>query len=137
MQHWVWDGDELLADDGSVIAHVSDSVLHVDGQRVPLERGRTRFELTSTDGSMRLRQQGLTVTTLHADCEGRSYVLARRNPWRKRRDISTAAGVVAEIRPQLSGKVEVRRDVALPLLDAVFLTWVCVLVDAPQRETRI
>lgn len=137
MQRWVWDGDELLAGDGSVLACVSDSVLHVDGERVPLELGRTRFELRSADGSMRLRQHGLTVTTLHGDCAGRSYVLARRNPWRKRRDITSATGRVAEIRPQLSGKVEVRWSEEIPLLDAAFLTWGCVQVDAPQRETRI
>lgn len=137
MECWFWDGSELLASDGSVLAFVFGSVLHVGDVSMPLLRSRTRFELTSRDGSLRLWQQGMTVTTLRAECADRSYILARRNPWRKNREIASDTGVVAEVRPQLSGKVEVRWSGELPLLDAAFLTWGCVQVDAPQRETRI
>lgn len=136
MQDWVWDDGQLLARNGTLIASISGSVLRVGERELLLERGPgPRFELRT--GSRVLRQQALTVSTLRADCAGRSYTLARRNPWRKRRDIIAASGVVAEIRPRLSGSVEVRRKESLPLLDAVFLSWGCVLVDSPQRETRI
>jgi len=48
--------------------------------------------------------------------------------------------IVAHIRPLISGRVEMHPGAAwsdLPLIDAVFLSWGCVLVDSPVRRPRM
>lgn len=143
---WVWDGDELYDRDGVVLAYVRADVLTV---------GQTRLLIEHTAGSMKFRvratsstgvfgtvfQTGVSVNKLAGRCEVREYTLPRRNVFRKEREIRLADGsVAATVRPMLSGAVKVFDGPAydeLPQLDAVFLSWTCVLIDAPLRNLRI
>lgn len=143
---WVWDGDELYDRDGVVIAYVRADVLTVGQMRLLIEHtaGSMKFRVRATSPTGvfgTLFQTGVSVTKLSGRCDDRVYTLPRRNLFRKERDILLADGsVAATVRPMLSGAVKVQDGPAydeIPQLDAVFLSWGCVLVDAPLRNLRI
>ncbi|MGD7002855.1 hypothetical protein [Corynebacterium halotolerans] len=143
---WVWEGNQLFDQLGTMIAEVRTDVIYVGQERLLVEYSpgpfRFRARATSANGDVfTLSQAGYTVNKLEADCAGRRYVLERISMWRKERRIRTAGGKqAAVVRPMVSGKVEVSDDPAdeqLPTVDAVFLTWGCVLVDSPVRRPRL
>ncbi|WP_151640840.1 hypothetical protein [Corynebacterium sp. 11A] len=142
---WVWDENELLDRDDLLIAHVRSDVIYVDGQRLLVEYtpGTTSFSFraTAADGEMMcVRQSGFTITSLEAECGDRRYKLDRCSVWRKERAITTSDGAIAAFtRPWVSGRVEIENGPAhaeIPLIDAVVLTWACVVVDSPIRRPR-
>ena len=144
--HWVWNGAELRDGTGQTLAIVRADVIVTSGQRLLVEHSSGpmyfRVRATTDDGHVyRVTQPGMTVSRLLGDCAGRRYRLNRTSMFRKERAVETADGkVAAYVRPLLTGDVEVRdgpHSQVLPLLDAVFLTWACVLVDSPVRRTLI
>ena len=158
--------DAGAGDGGAQLAHVLSDVIYIgDEESLLIERltrtVRFRCRGTTSGGEVfTLTQPGLTVSTLVGDCAGRLYELRRVSPWRKGRVImrgDVEVGVVEaganELHVSLYAPVEgegladeagcgVRDGVSeglrggLPLIDVVFLTWCCVLVDMPQREMR-
>lgn len=143
---WFWEGNELFDAHRELIATVRSDVIFFRSERllVESEPGPIQFRARATTGDGRvftLAQNGFTVGTLHADCAGRAYVLRRTSVWRKERNIYDAAGgVVARVRPLISGRVELHAGPThedLPPIDAVFLSWGCVLVDSPVRRPRV
>lgn len=142
---WVWRGSELFDSRGAVIAYVTVDVLNVGEHRLLIEHavGPMQFRLraTSPEGEVgTVVQSGFAVTTLVADCNDRHYKLARTSPWRKERRILDDRGkVVATVAPRgndliIAGGPAVED---YPLVDMVFLTWACTLVDVPGRRTKI
>lgn len=143
---WYWDGQELYDRDGALLAYVRADMLVVGQTRLLIEHtaGSMKFRMRATSPSGvfgTLFQTGVTVNKLVGRCGERSYLLNRRNVFRKERDIKFDDGTVAAtLRPQHSGIVKIDDGPAydeLPQLDAVFLSWGCVLVDAPSRNLRI
>ncbi|AJK69410.1 hypothetical protein [Corynebacterium marinum] len=144
--YWVWVGNELFDTRRDTVARVRSDVIFFDSERMLIESepGPYRFRARATTGDGRvftMSQNGLTVGCLDSDCDGRTYTLRRTSVWRKERHILDADGdIVAHIRPLISGRVEVHPGAAwsdLPLIDAVFLSWGCVLVDSPVRRPRM
>ena len=133
-------------DGGTQLAHVLSDVIYIgDEESLLIERltrtVRFRCRGTTSGGEVfTLTQPGLTVSTLVGDCAGRSYELRRGSPWRKGRVImrgDVEVGVVeAEARELCVSLVQLPEGEELPLIDVVFLTWCCVLVDMPQMEMR-
>ncbi|RSZ62431.1 hypothetical protein EAH68_09850 [Corynebacterium hylobatis] len=143
---WTWEGNELFDAHRSRLAAVRSDVIIFDSERLLIESepGPFQFRARATTGDGRvftLVQSRMTVSTLLADCDGRRYTLQRSSVWRKARHIIDADGdIVARVRPLISGRVEFHPGPAvadLPLVDAVFLSWGCVLVDSPVRRPRI
>ncbi|MFC6145629.1 hypothetical protein [Corynebacterium nasicanis] len=143
---WCWEGNELFDAHRELIATVRSDVIFFRAERllVESEPGPIQFRARATIGDGRvftLAQNGFTVGTLHADCAGREYVLRRTSLWRKERHIHDARGrVMARVRPLISGRVELHAGPgyeSLPPIDAVFLSWGCVLVDSPVRRPRV
>ena len=131
---------------GAQFAHVLSDVIYIgDEESLLIERltrtVRFRCRGTTSGGEVfTFAQPGFTVSTLVGDCAGRAYELRRVSPWRKGRVImrgDVEVGVVEaganELYVSLAQLPEGER---LPLIDVVFLTWCCVLVDMPQREMR-
>lgn len=143
---WVWEGNELVDSRGEVIAEVRTDLIYHGAERLLVECSpgpfRFRARATSANGAVyTLAQEGRTVHRLKAECAGRRYTLERVSLWRKERRILTAGGrEVARVRPLVSGRVEILSGPgghSLPTVDAIFLTWVCVLVDSPVRRPRL
>jgi hypothetical protein len=134
------------AGSGAQLAHVLSDVIYIgDEESLLIERlTRTvRFRCRGTTSSgevFTFTQPGFTVSTLVGDCAGRSYELRRVSPWRKGRVImrgDVEVGVVeAGARELVVSLARLDSGDELPLIDVVFLTWCCVLVDMPQREMR-
>ncbi|MDO5513257.1 hypothetical protein [Corynebacterium sp.] len=146
MGPWFWEGNELFDARRELLATVrSDVILFGDDRLlVESEPGPIQFRARATTGDGRvftLAQNGFTVSILHADCAGREYTLRRSSIWRKERAIYNAWGeIVARVRPLISGRVELHAGPTadeLPPIDAVFLSWGCVLVDSPVRRPRV
>lgn len=144
--YWVWVGNELFDTQRDIVARVRSDVIFFDSERLLIESepGPFQFRARATTGDGRvftLAQAGMTVAVLLADCDGRKYTLRRTSVWRKARHILDADGdIVAHVRPLISGRLEFHPGPAfadLPLIDAVFLSWCCVLVDSPVRRPRI
>lgn len=142
---WAWVGNTLWDRDDRAIASVRCEVIYVDGQRLLVEftPGSTtfRFRATSSSGEMfRVHQKGLSTHILRAECGARGYTLQRWSRWRKDRAIRDSEGKLCGfVRPRAVGRVEIENGPhhdALPTLDAVVLTWACVLADSPTRELR-
>ncbi|MDU7599946.1 MAG: hypothetical protein E7K46_06730, partial [Corynebacterium sp.] len=79
-----------------------------------------------------------TVTRLRATCADREYLLERRNPFRRERRI-VARGTGAEVASTASAGDGLRVSVSLgelPELDAIFLSYACLLLDATPRTLR-
>lgn len=146
---WVWEGNELFDATRTVVASVRSDVIFFGPQRllVEYEPGPIQFRARATTGDGRVftvNQAGMTVGILNANCAGREYTLRRTSVWRKQRQIVDAGGTaIATIRPLISGRVFVHflgeddGDAALDPIDAVFLSWGCVLVDSPVRRPRV
>lgn len=143
---WVWLGNELFDESGTIIADVRSDVLYVADERLLIESTpaamRFRCRATLSGGEVyTISQSSLTVADLNAVCGARRYVLRRVSPWRKERAITNNGVEVARVRPMTSGKVEfivgTAGDEHLPFVDAVFLSWGCVLVDSAVRRPRI
>ncbi|MGV0438784.1 hypothetical protein ACUY2L_06355 [Corynebacterium mastitidis] len=143
---WVWQGNELIDASGACLASVRSDVLHFGEERLLIECAaegpRFRARATSmTGGVFTIVQTGLTVHRLHARCMDREYDLVRSSLWRKQRLISSKGAPVAVVRPLISGRVEISETPgaqdSLVLLDAVFMSWGCVLVDSPVRRPRL
>ena len=139
-------GDAGAGDGGAQLAHVLSDVIYIgDQESLLIERltrtVRFRCRGTTSGGEVfTFTQPGFTVSTLVGDCAGRSYELRRVSPWRKGRVImrgDVEVGVVeAGARELCVSLVQLPEGEGLPLIDVVFLTWCCVLVDMPQREMR-
>ena len=131
---------------GAQLAHVLSDVIYIgDEESLLIERltrtVRFRCRGTTSGGEVfTFTQPGFTVSTLVGDCAGRSYELRRISPWRKGRVImcgDVEVGVVeAGARELCVSLAQLPEGEGLPLIDVVFLTWCCVLVDMPQREMR-
>ncbi|QMV84927.1 hypothetical protein HW450_11410 [Corynebacterium hindlerae] len=142
---WTWTGNELHDSTGLLLATVRSDVIDIEGDRLLIESSpgplRFRARATSTNGDVyTVYQRGFTVSTLVANCGDTSYALERTSVWRKERVIRGARGVLAHVRPMISGKVELigtERAEILPTVHAVFLSWACVLVDSPVRRPRV
>lgn len=144
---WVWRGKELFDARGHLIADVRADVLRVDQHRLLLERSPERMTFglrgTAVDGTVYLiEQSSFTLAHLSADCQGRVYELWRAKPWRKDRIVTDqrSGKRVVRIRPRMDGTVEVEDgpDIdSFPVLDVVFLSYACTLVDAPGSNLRI
>ena len=139
-------GEAGAAGSGAQLAHVLSDVIYIgDEESLLIERltrtVRFRCRGTTSGGEVfTFTQPGFTVSTLVGDCAGRSYELRRVSPWRKGRVImrgDVEVGVVeAGARELCVSLVQLPEGERLPLIDVVFLTWCCVLVDMPQREMR-
>ena len=139
-------GEAGAGGSGAQLAHVLSDVIYIgDEESLLLERltrtVRFRCRGTTSGGEVfTFAQPGFTVSTLVGDCAGRAYELRRVSPWRKGRVImrgDVEVGVVeAEARELCVSLVQLPEGEELPLIDVVFLTWCCVLVDMPQREMR-
>lgn len=139
-------GEAGAGGNGAQLAHVLSDVIYIgDEESLLIERltrtVRFRCRGTTSGGEVfTFTQPGFTVSTLVGDCAGRSYELRRVSPWRKGRVImcgDVEVGVVeAGTRELVVSLVQLPEGEGLPLIDVVFLTWCCVLVDMPQREMR-
>ena len=139
-------GESGAGGGGAQLAHVLSDVIYIgDEESLLIERltrtVRFRCRGTTSGGEVfTFTQPGFTVSTLVGDCAGRSYELRRVSPWRKGRVImrgDVEVGVVeAGARELCVSLVLLPEEEGLPLIDVVFLTWCCVLVDMPQREMR-
>ncbi|ALC06438.1 hypothetical protein CDES_10305 [Corynebacterium deserti GIMN1.010] len=143
---WVWLGNELFDESGKVIADVRSDVLYVAQERLLIEStpGTMRFRCRATLSGGQvytMTQSSFSVRSLTALCGSRRYELKRVSPWRKERTITNNGVEVARVRPMTSGKVEfivgTAGEDALPFVDAVFLSWACVLVDSSVRRPKI
>ena len=143
---WAWLGNELFDESGEIIADVRSDVLYVAHERLLIEStpGAMRFRCraTTSDGSVyTITQESFSVSELVARCGDRVYELRRVSPWRKERMITNGGVEVARMRPMTSGRVEFQVGTAgeekLPFVDAVFLSWGCVLVDSAVRRPKI
>ena len=139
-------GDAGAGGSGTQLAHVLSDVIYIgDEESLLIERltrtVRFRCRGTTSGGEVfTLTQPGLTVSTLVGDCAGRSYELRRVSPWRKGRVIMRGDVEVGVVEPGARelcvSLVQLPEGEGLPLIDVVFLTWCCVLVDMPQMEMR-
>mgnify|MGYP007024728312 FL=1 len=139
-------GEAGAGGSGAQLAHVLSDVIYIgDEESLLLERltrtVRFRCRGTTSGGEVfTFTQPGFTVSTLMGDCAGRSYELRRVSPWRKGRVImrgDVEVGVVEAGANELHVSLaQLPEGDELPLIDVVFLTWCCVLVDMPQREMR-
>ena len=139
-------GEAGAGGSGAQLAHVLSDVIYIgDEESLLIERltrtVRFRCRGTTSGGEVfTFTQPGFTVSTLVGDCAGRSYELRRVSPWRKgrviMRDDMEVAVVEAEANELHVSFVQLPEGEGLPLIDVVFLTWCCVLVDMPQREMR-
>ena len=131
---------------GAQLAHVLSDVIYIgDEESLLIERltrtVRFRCRGTTSGGEVfTFAQPGFTVSTLVGDCAGRAYELRRVSPWRKGRVImrgDVEVGVVEAGANELYVSLaQLPEGEGLPLIDVVFLTWCCVLVDMPQMEMR-
>ena len=131
---------------GAQLAHVLSDVIYIgDQESLLIERlTRTvRFRCRGTTSSgevFTFTQPGFTVSTLVGDCAGREYELRRVSPWRRGRVIMRGDVEVGVVEPGARelcvSLAQLPEGEGLPLIDVVFLTWCCVLVDMPQREMR-
>ena len=137
MQRWMWRDGVLVNAADEVIARVNPTGLLLPGsgttiafEHVP---GARRFSVRGPVFSA--EQASFTVNKLRAVCEGREYLLERTNPFRRERRILDASGTeVARTAPR-SRDLEVAVG-ELPLPDAVFTSYCCMLIDGPTRPLR-
>lgn len=138
---WVWEDNVLRDQQKQVVALVRADVIFVGEHRLLVESTpgplHFRFRATAENGEMiTMRQTGFTVHSLEANCGDRHYTLQRNSPLRKERTIERGGQVVAKVSPYRT-TLGVYDITDFPLLDAVVLTWGCVLVDVPARNMRI
>ena len=137
MQRWMWRDGVLINAADEVIARVNPTGLLLPGsgttiafEHVP---GARRFSVRGPAFSA--EQASFTVNKLRAVCQDREYLLERTNPFRRERRIIDASGTeVARTAPR-SRDLEVAVG-ELPLPDAVFTSYCCMLIDSPTRPLR-
>ena len=140
---WTWCASALTDADGSELASVRDGVLATAaGERLTLESSldssSPRFFLRAQTAAgagedFSVTQAGITVTRLRAACGEREYLLERRNPFRRERRI-VARSTGAEVASTAPAGEGLRVSVGeLPELDAIFLSYACLLLDATPR----
>lgn len=140
MQRWVWRDGALADGAGEVIARVTPAGLLLPGtgatiafEHIP---GARSFTVRGPDFSA--EQTSFTVKKLRAVCQGREYLLERTNPFRRQRRIlaltDATSAEVARTAPR-GRDLEVAVG-ELPLTDAVFTSYCCLLLDGPTRPLR-
>ncbi|WCZ32948.1 hypothetical protein [Corynebacterium massiliense] len=142
---WLWTSGELLTPNGAVLAVAQNNSLYCDRQEILLESssgGTFYLRGTVSDGRMfYLRQAGLTTSRLDVNCDGREYRAERIKPLRRARRILRVddGAEVLHTDPRLrAGELQVSQvESQLSLVDAAFITWGCVLLDAPDTQVRI
>ena len=134
MQRWVWQGNALIDAAGETLARVSQAGLRVGSQELSFDHtpGARRFSVSGPAFSA--AQAGFTVTTLRAECEGREYRLERTNPFRRSRRILRDGEEVVWTTPR-GRDLEVAVG-ELPLADAAFTSYCCLLLDGSTRPLR-
>ena len=81
-------------------------------------------------------QTSFTVKKLRAVCQGREYLLERTNPFRRERRILALADAIEVARTAPRGHdLEVAVG-ELPLADAAFTSYCCLLLDGSTRPLR-
>lgn len=138
MQRWVWRDGALMDGAGEVIARVRPTGLLLPGtgatiafEHIP---GARSFTVRGPDFSA--EQTSFTVKKLRAVCQGREYLLERTNPFRRERRILALADAneVARTAPRVRD-LEVAVG-ELPLADAAFTSYCCLLLDGSTRPLR-
>ena len=134
MQRWVWQGNALIDAEGEPLARVSPTGLRVGSQEISFDHtpGARRFSISGPAFSA--VQDGFSVTTLRAECEGREYRLERTNPFRRSRRILRDGEEVVWTTPR-GRDLEVAVG-ELPLADAAFTSYCCLLLDGSTRPLR-
>lgn len=138
MQRWVWRGDALLDETGEAIARVTPAGLLLPGtgttiafEHIP---GARSFTVRGPDFSA--EQTSFTVKKLRAVCQGREYLLERTNPFRRERRILALSDAIEVARTAPRGRdLEVAVG-ELPLTDAAFTSYCCLLLDGSTRPLR-
>lgn len=138
MQRWVWRDGALMDGAGEVIARVRPTGLLLPGtgatiafEHIP---GARSFTVRGPDFSA--EQTSFTVKKLRAVCQGREYLLERTNPFRRERRILALADAVEVARTAPRGRdLEVAVG-ELPLADAAFTSYCCLLLDGSTRPFR-
>lgn len=138
MQRWVWRDGALMDGAGEVIARVRPTGLLLPGtgatiafEHIP---GARSFTVRGPDFSA--EQTSFTVKKLRAVCQGREYLLERTNPFRRERRILALADAIEVARTAPRGRdLEVAVG-ELPLADAAFTSYCCLLLDGSTRPFR-
>lgn len=138
MQRWVWRDGALVDGAGEVIARARPTGLLLPGtgaaiafEHIP---GARSFTVRGPDFSA--EQISFTVKKLRAVCQGREYLLERTNPFRRERRILALADAIEVARTTPRGRdLEVAVG-ELPLTDAAFTSYCCLLLDGPTRPLR-
>ncbi|MBE7339968.1 hypothetical protein [Corynebacterium aurimucosum] len=138
MQRWVWRDGALADGAGEVIARVRPTGLLLPGtgatiafEHIP---GARSFTVRGPDFSA--EQTSFTVKKLRAVCQGREYLLERTNPFRRERRILALADAIEVARTAPRGRdLEVAVG-ELPLADAAFTSYCCLLLDGSTRPLR-
>lgn len=138
MQRWVWRDGALVDGAGEVIARVRPTGLLLPGtgatiafEHIP---GARSFTVRGPDFSA--EQTSFTVKKLRAVCQGREYLLERTNPFRRERRILALSDAIEVARTAPRGRdLEVAVG-ELPLADAAFTSYCCLLLDGSTRPLR-
>ena len=138
MQRWVWRDGALMDGAGEVIARVRPTGLLLPGtgatiafEHIP---GARSFTVRGPDFSA--EQTSFTVKKLRAVCQGREYLLERTNSFRRERRILALADAIEVARTAPRGHdLEVAVG-ELPLADAAFTSYCCLLLDGSTRPLR-
>lgn len=139
MQRWVWHDGALADGAGEVIARVTPAGLLLPGtgatiafEHIP---GARSFTVRGPDFSA--EQTSFTVKKLRAVCQGREYLLERTNPFRRERRILALSGPAAEVARTAPRGRDLEVAVGeLPLADAAFTSYCCLLLDGSTRPFR-
>lgn len=139
MQRWVWRDGALMDGAGEVIARVRPTGLLLPGtgatiafEHIP---GARSFTVRGPDFSA--EQTSFTVKKLRAVCQGREYLLERTNPFRRERRILALSGPAAEVARTAPRGRDLEVAVGeLPLADAAFTSYCCLLLDGSTRPLR-
>ena len=139
MQRWVWRDEALVDGAGEVIARVTPTglLLPQTGTTIAFKNtpGARRFTVRGADFSA--EQASFTVNKLRALCQGREYLLERTNPFRRQRRILALTDTAAEVARTTPRGRDLEVAVGeLPLTDAVFTSYCCLLLDGSTRPLR-
>ncbi|MBE7364236.1 hypothetical protein INS43_03420 [Corynebacterium aurimucosum] len=139
MQRWVWRDGALVDGAGEVIARVRPTglLLSATGTTIAFEHIPGARSFTVRGPEFSAEQTSFTVKKLRALCQGREYLLERTNPFRRERRILALSGTTAEVARTAPRGRDLEVAVGeLPLPDAVFTSYCCLLLDGPTRPLR-
>ncbi len=141
---WRWENDEFKDSNGSPVAQFRSDVMHYGKENLLIENSTTnmaiRLRATTSQGELfTLANQGFGVSKLGVNCSGRRYTATRVSPFRKERVIYSEDGIVARTKPRGEGLdvIDEPEYADVSTLDIVFVTWGCVLIDLPWRNTKV